>query len=140
MKGKGRTGMQWNELVTRVREYGRYATDAETKQVIRVVLSALGGHLTNGVRERVAGRLPATAAETLRYQLPATKPLTAAEFVETVARRLDGATSATARWDVSSVLAVLAEVCGDDLTDQVLADLPEGYALLFGRGQLLHAA
>jgi hypothetical protein len=132
--------MQWNELVARVREYGRYATDAETKQVIRVVLSAIGGHLSNGVREQVAGRLPATAAETLRYQLPATKPLSAPEFVETVERRLDGATTATARWDVSSVLSVLADVCGDELTDRVLADLPDGYALLFGRGRLMSAA
>lgn len=132
--------MQWNELVARVREYGRYTTDAETKQVIRIVLSALGGHLTNGVRERVAGRLPATAAETLRYQLPATKPLTAPDFVEGVARRLEDATPTTARWDVSSVLTVLAEVCGDGLTHEVLDDLPEGYALLFGRAQLLSAA
>ena len=132
--------MQWNELVTRVREHGHYATDAETKQVTRVVLSAIGGHLGNGVRERVAGRLPATAAETLRYQLPATKPLTAAEFVESVARRIDGATLSTARWDVSSVLSVLGEVCGDDLTDQVIADLPQGYALLFGRAELLNSA
>ncbi|RAJ66905.1 uncharacterized protein (DUF2267 family) [Streptomyces sp. Amel2xB2] len=132
--------MQWNELVGRVREDGRYATDAETKQVIRVVLSALGGHLSNGVRERVAGRLPATAAETLRYQLPATKPLTAAEFVEAVARRLEGSTSATARWDVSSVLSVLAQVCGDELTEAILADLPAGYALLFGRAELASAA
>jgi uncharacterized protein (DUF2267 family) len=132
--------MQWNELVTRVREYGRYPTEAETKQVIRVVLSALGGHLTKGVRGQVAERLPATAAETLTYQLPATKPLTAAEFVESVARRLDGATVATARWDVGSVLTVLAEVCGDNLTDRVLADLPPGYALLFGRAELVNAA
>jgi hypothetical protein len=132
--------MQWNELVTRVREHGRYTTDAETKQVIRVVLSAVGGHLTSGVRERVAGRLPATAAETLRYQLPATKPLTAAEFVESVARRIEGSTSATARWDVSSVLSVLAEVCGGELTDEILADLPTGYALLFGRAELMSAA
>lgn len=133
--------MQWNELVARVREYGRYATDAETKQVTRVVLSAIGGHLSNGVREQVAGRLPATAAETLRfYRLPATKPLTAPEFVETIERRLDSATSATARWDVGSVLSVLAEVCGDKLTEQVLADLPDGYALLFGRARLMSAA
>ncbi|QPP08089.1 DUF2267 domain-containing protein [Streptomyces bathyalis] len=132
--------MQWNELVARIREHGRYTTDAESKQVARLVLSALGGHLSDDVRERVAEQLPATAAESLRYQLPATKPLTGPEFVDTVARRLQDATSATARWDVSSVLAVLAEVCGDDLTDQVIADLPPGYALLFGRAELLSVA
>lgn len=132
--------MQWNQLVARVRESGRYTTNAETKQVTRVVLSALGGHLSDGVRERVAGRLPATAAETLRYQLPATKPLTAAEFVETVASRLDGSTSGTARWDAGSVLSVLAQVCGEQLTDDILDDLPTGYALLFGRAELAGAA
>lgn len=132
--------MQWSELVARVREHGRYTTDAETKQVARLVLSALGAHLSDEVRELVAERLPATAAESLRYQLPATKPLTGPEFVDTVERRLQDATSATARWDVSSVLAVLAEVCGDDLTGQVIADLPPGYALLFGRAELMSAA
>ncbi|WP_346777226.1 DUF2267 domain-containing protein [Streptomyces sp. HNM0575] len=126
--------------MARVREYGRYATDAETKQVVRVVLSSLGGHLPEGVREQVAARLPATAAETLRYQLPATKPLTAPEFVDAVANRLDGATNGTARWDASSVLSVLGEVCGDELTDRMITELPQGYALLFGRAELMSAA
>ena len=71
---------------------------------------------------------------------PATKPLTGPEFVETVERRLQDATSSTARWDVSSVLSVLGEVCGDELTGQVIEDLPQGYALLFGRAELLSAA
>jgi uncharacterized protein (DUF2267 family) len=132
--------MQWNEFVARVREHGRYTTDAETKQVARLVLSALGGHLSDEVRELVAERLPATAAESLTYELPATKPLTGREFAEAVERRLEDATSATARWDVSSVLSVLGEVCGDDLTGRVIEDLPQGYALLFGRAELMSAA
>ena len=132
--------MQWSELVGRVREHGRYTTDAETKQVVRIVLSALGGHLSDHVRELVASELPATAAESLRYQLPATKPLTGPEFVEAVQGRLQDATPATARWDVSSVLSVLAEVLGEDLTSQVIEDLPPGYALLFGRAELISAA
>ncbi|HEV7626707.1 MAG TPA: DUF2267 domain-containing protein [Streptomyces sp.] len=132
--------MRWSEFVGRVRECGRYATDAETQQVIRIVLSALGGHLGDGIRAEIAGELPATASETLTYQLPATKPLTASQFVESVAQRIEGATPATARWDVSSVLSVLADLCGDELSDRVLASLPPGYALLFGRGELTNAA
>ncbi|SCK05546.1 Uncharacterized conserved protein, DUF2267 family [Streptomyces sp. WMMB 322] len=132
--------MQWSELVAQVREHGRYTSDEQTKQVVRLILSALGGHLSDEVREQVAAQLPATAAESLRYQLPATKPLTGPEFVESVQGRLQGATPATARWDVGSVLSVLADVCGDALTGQVLDDLPPGYALLFGRAELASAA
>ncbi|WP_254665807.1 DUF2267 domain-containing protein [Streptomyces sp. WMMB 322] len=126
--------------MAQVREHGRYTSDEQTKQVVRLILSALGGHLSDEVREQVAAQLPATAAESLRYQLPATKPLTGPEFVESVQGRLQGATPATARWDVGSVLSVLADVCGDALTGQVLDDLPPGYALLFGRAELASAA
>lgn len=132
--------MQWSELVARVREYGRYASDAEARRIVRIVLSALGGHLSPDVRAELARRLPGPAVETLNYPLPVTKPLTAAQFVDTVAQLIEGATPVTARWDVSSVLAVLAEVCGEELTDQVLASLPPGYALLFGRAELTSAA
>ena len=56
--------------------------------------------------------------------------------MEAVASRLGDATPATARWDVSSVLGVLPALTGEDLTDRVLAQLPPGYALLFGRAEL----
>jgi hypothetical protein len=50
--------------------------------------------------------------------------------------RVEGATPATARWDVSSVLSALPPLIGDDLTDRLLSALPSGYALLFGRAEL----
>lgn len=132
--------MRWSEFVARVAEYGRYASEDEAKRIVRIVLSEAGGHVAPDVRAELAQRLPAPAAEALAFQLPATKPLSASEFVDCVADRVEGATHATARWHVSSVLSVAAGVCGEELTDRVLASLPPGYAILFGRGELSRAA
>ncbi|WP_181769209.1 DUF2267 domain-containing protein [Streptomyces albidus (ex Kaewkla and Franco 2022)] len=132
--------MRWSEFVARVGEHGRYASDDESQRVVRIVLSEFGGHLAPDIRAELAQRLPAPAVEALTFQLPVTKPLTASQFVDAVARRMEDATHATARWDVSSVLSAIAELCGEELTDRVLAGLPAGYALLFGRGELSPAA
>ena len=132
--------MRWSEFVAKVGEHGRYASDEESQRIVRIVLSEFGGHLPPDIRTEFARELPAPAVEALTFQLPVTKPLTASQFVEAVARRMEDATSATARWDVSSVLSVTAGVCGEELTDRVLAALPAGYALLFGRGELTRAA
>ncbi|MER6705718.1 DUF2267 domain-containing protein [Streptomyces fumanus] len=131
--GPGRT---WTDLIEEVREAGRYPTRAEAERVTRIVLSALGGHVVGDERVDLAQSLPEEAATVVASQIPATRPLTAAEFVDSVAARVPGATPATARWDVSSVLSVLPGLVGDDLVTRILAQLPPGYALLFGRADL----
>ncbi|MDQ0787217.1 DUF2267 domain-containing protein [Streptomyces sp. B3I8] len=130
----------WEQLIDAVGESGQYATAKEAERVTRTVLSALGGHVTGEERVALVRHLPERAARLVAAQIPVTSPLTAAEFVDYVAARIDGATPATARWDVSSVLAVLPQVAGEDIVDRVLAGLPSGYALLFGRPELLPAA
>jgi uncharacterized protein (DUF2267 family) len=131
-----RPGRAWADLIEEVREAGRYPTRAEAERVTRIVLSALGGHVVGDERVDLAQALPEEAATVVASQIPATRPLTAAEFVDSVAARIPGATPATARWDVSSVLSVLPGLVGDDLVTRVLAQLPPGYALLFGRADL----
>ncbi len=131
---------RWTDLVEAVREAGQYPTTAETERVIRIVLSALGGHVIGDERVDLARALPEEAARVVASQIPATRPLTAAEFVDTIAARIEDATPATARWDVSSVLSVLPPLLGDDLVDRILTQLPPGYALLFGRPQLMPTA
>ncbi|KAF4407608.1 MULTISPECIES: DUF2267 domain-containing protein [Streptomyces] len=128
--------MHWSRLVEAVRERGQYPTSKEAERVTRIVLSALGGHVTGPERVELARRLPPEAAAVVAAQIPAVQPLTASEFVDGVAARIEGATPATARWDVSSVLSVVADVAGDDLVDRLIGDLPSGYALLFGRAEL----
>ncbi|GAA2577409.1 hypothetical protein GCM10010304_17940 [Streptomyces roseoviolaceus] len=125
-----------NRLLDAVQESGQYPTRAEAEGVTRVVLSALGAHVTGDERVDLARALPEEAARLIASQIPATQPLTAAEFVDSIAARAEGATPATARWDVSSVLGVLPPLIGDDLVTRILAQLPPGYALLFGRADL----
>ncbi|MEV6002226.1 DUF2267 domain-containing protein [Streptomyces griseomycini] len=129
----------WRELVDAVRESGQYPTRSEAESVTRIVLSALGGHVVGDERVDLARALPEEAARVVASQIPATRELTAAEFVDSVAARIEGATPATARWDVSSVLSVLPPLVGDALVTRILAQLPPGYALLFGRAELVPA-
>ncbi|MDO0927543.1 DUF2267 domain-containing protein [Streptomyces sp. TG1A-8] len=131
---------RWEELTEAVREAGQYTTRAEAEWVTRIVLSALGGHVTGDERVALVQALPREAGRVIASQIPATQPLTAREFVESVAARIEGSTAATARWDVSSVLSVLADQVGEPLTTRVLTQLPSGYALLFGRADLVATA
>lgn len=128
--------MEWSEFLARVQEQGQYATTAEAERVTRIVLSALGGHLARPERDELAACLPSEARRVLTDQLEVTRPLPAAEFVDTLVLRLEGATAATARWDASSVLGTLAEVVDTPLLNRLIAKLPPGWALLFGRAQL----
>ncbi|MFH8607927.1 DUF2267 domain-containing protein [Streptomyces sp. NPDC018029] len=132
--------MGWSELIETVRETGQYASAAEAERVTRVVLAALGGHVIGDERVDLARQLPPEAARLIADRIPAVRPLTAAEFVESVALNLEGATPATARWDVSSVLTAVAQTVDADLVDRLLCLLPAGYALLFGRAELAPAA
>ncbi|MEV0244179.1 DUF2267 domain-containing protein [Streptomyces sp. NPDC050674] len=130
----------WLQLIDAVRESGLYPTPSKAEQVTRTVLAALGTHVTGDERVDLARALPGEAARLIASQIPATHRLTAAQFVDEVASRTPGATPATARWDVSSVLGVLSSLIGDDLVTRVLAQLPPGYALLFGRADLTPAS
>jgi uncharacterized protein (DUF2267 family) len=130
----------WHQLIEAVRETGLYPTRTKAEQVTRTVLAALGTHVTGDERVDLARALPGEAARLIAAQIPATHRLTAARFVDEVASRTPGATSATARWDVSSVLSTLPPLIGDDLVTRILAQLPPGYALLFGRADLTPAS
>ncbi|MFF9031265.1 DUF2267 domain-containing protein [Streptomyces iakyrus] len=130
----------WHQLIEAVRETGLYPTRTKAEQVTRTVLAALGTHVTGDERVDLARALPGEAARLIAAQIPATHRLTAARFVDDVASRTPGATSATARWDVSSVLGALPPLIGDDLVTRILAQLPAGYALLFGRADLTPAS
>ena len=127
----------WTDLAEAVQDAGQYVSTTEAEHVLRVVLCALGDHVTGEERVDLARALPEEAARIIASRIPLNRPLSAPEFVDTVAARIEGATPATARWHVSSVLSVLPDLVGDELVDRVLAQLPSGYALLFGKAELV---
>ncbi|MFY4723204.1 DUF2267 domain-containing protein [Streptomyces sp. LaBMicrA B280] len=126
----------WEDLTEAVRETGRYPTRAVAEDLTRLVLTALGSHLTGDERVALAQSLPPEAGHLIAAQIPRHHPLTAREFVDSLSTRIPDSTPSTARWDVSSVLTTISATIGPDLTDQVLSQLPRGYALLFGRAEL----
>ncbi|MFJ9611476.1 DUF2267 domain-containing protein [Kitasatospora sp. NPDC101176] len=130
---------RYRHLIQQVRTLGRYAGDEEAERVLTAVMGVLGSQLTGEERCDLAAVLPDRARAVFASQIPLPAPVTAPVFVEAVARNL-GTSLTAARWDTSSVLAALAALADDDLSDRILAQLPRGYALLFGRADLTVAA
>lgn len=132
-------GMTFEQMLERVRYEGAYPTRARAEESVRAVLAALGRQLTGDERVQLAARLPHEAAVTFTSQIPATEPLTGWGFVKDIASRTGG-TAATTRWDTGTVLRIVTQLAGEDLLTRILAQLPSGYALLFGRAELTQAA
>ncbi|MET8031000.1 DUF2267 domain-containing protein [Streptomyces avermitilis] len=129
----------FDQMLEEVRYEGAYPTRRQAQDVLRRVLEALGRQLTGDERVELAARLPQDAARFLASQIPTGRPLTGWGFVKDLAERTGG-TLATTRWDTGSVLGVVARLAGDDLTARIIGQLPNGYALLFGRAQLVRTA
>ncbi|MEU0446029.1 DUF2267 domain-containing protein [Streptomyces tendae] len=127
------------QMLEQVRYHGAYPTRERAEEVVTAVLAALGRRITGEERVELAARLPREAALIFAAQIPATDSMTGWAFVRDLATRTGG-TLATARWDVGSVLGVVARLAGPALLDRVLAQLPSGYAILFGRAELTQAA
>ncbi|MFD5108689.1 DUF2267 domain-containing protein [Streptomyces cinereoruber] len=131
-----RGGASYSGLLEQVRYEGAYPTRERAEESVRSVLAALGRQLVGDERVDLAARLPVEAALVFTAQVPATTPLTGWEFVKDLARRTGGS-PATTRWDVGAVLAPVARLAGPELVDRVVGQLPSGYALLFGRAELV---
>ncbi|MFH8410185.1 DUF2267 domain-containing protein [Streptomyces sp. NPDC018019] len=131
--------MTYHQMLEKVRYEGAYPTRERAEEVVRAVLGALGRQVTGDERVELAARLPVEAARALTAEAPDAEQLTGWGFVKDLATRTGG-TPATARWDVGAVLTTVAAMIGPDLLTRVLAQLPSGYALLFGRAELVPAA
>ncbi|MFE4514793.1 DUF2267 domain-containing protein [Kitasatospora sp. NPDC056783] len=120
------------DFLARVVERAEYRGEAEAEHAVRVVLALLGEHLVGSERVELADALPDAYASLLRDARPADEPLTADRFVQAVVGWIDGATPATAQWDIGAVLSTVADLVPGPLLDQVIEQLPDGYDLLFG--------
>lgn len=133
------TALSYDQMLERVRYDGAYPTRERAGQAVHAVLAALGCQLSGDLRAELAAHLPVEAAGALTAQVPAAQPHTGWGFVQDIAART-GTTPAVARWETGAVLSTVAALAGPDLLTRVLAQLPSGYALLFGRAELTQAA
>ncbi|MET8682303.1 DUF2267 domain-containing protein [Streptomyces sp. NPDC004647] len=130
--------MRFHQIEEKIQYEGAYPTRERAEDVTRAVLAALGRQLTGDERVDLAACLPVEAALVFTSQIPGRQPLTGWGFVKDLATRTGG-TPATARWDTGAVLTVVGHLAGPALLDRILAQLPSGYALLFGRAELTQA-
>ncbi|MFF6783451.1 DUF2267 domain-containing protein [Streptomyces sp. NPDC012510] len=133
------SAMTFEQMLEKVRYDGAYPTRERAEEAVRLVVSGLGRQLTGDERVELAARLPLEAARVLAQEIPDPQPLTGWAFVKDLATRT-GAPLATTRWDTGSVLATVAALAGPELLTRILRRLPSGYALLFGRAELVQAA
>ncbi|MGW8374819.1 DUF2267 domain-containing protein [Streptomyces sp. ODS28] len=131
--------MSYARMLERVRYDGAYSTRERAEEVTCRVLAALGRRVTGEERVELAARLPHEAAQIFTAEIPEAAPLTGWAFVKDLAVRTGGHL-ATTRWDVGSVLGVVGRLAGPELLERILAQLPSGYAILFGRAELTQAA
>ncbi|QIQ06357.1 DUF2267 domain-containing protein [Streptomyces liangshanensis] len=131
--------MTYEQMLERIRYEGAYSTRERADHAARAVLAGLGRQLTGQERAALAARLPLEAALVLTAQVPTAEPLTGWGFVKDLSAR-SGTSPAVARWDTGSVFSALATLAGPELLTGILAQLPAGYALLFGRAELVQAA
>lgn len=128
--------MTYRQMLETVRYEGAYPTLERAEEAVGSVMAALGRQITGGERDELAARLPSEAALPFTGQAPAAEQLTGWRFVKDLAARTGG-THATTRWEVGAVLTVVARLAGPDLMARILRGLPDGWALLFGRAELV---
>lgn len=129
--------MKYDEFLASVRERGAYETRAETEQVARAVLVVLGVRLVGGEAKDLAAQLPDEISEVLTVHAD-TGGLQVGvnDFLGEVAKQLGTSSADGAHRAANSVLGTLASgITGGEL-NQLLSQLPSGYAPLFGHPEL----
>lgn len=126
--------MRYDEFLARVRDHGEYADQAEADRTARAVLGLLAQRLVDGERKDLAAQLPAQLQDAVLTGAPQ-EAFGVEEFLRRLAQQLS-ATEETARWGASAVLTTLAAAVSGGELNQILTQLPAGYAPLFGKADL----
>lgn len=125
--------MNYDEFLAAVQDRGGYASRHEAETVAQAVLQILATRILPGEAAGLAAQLPGPLAGTVRQaarQQP--EPFGVEEFCRWVADQTDGK-SGTAEGDASAVLSTLAEAVTGGQLNQLISQLPPGYAPLFGQ-------
>ncbi|MEU6094956.1 DUF2267 domain-containing protein [Streptomyces sp. NPDC047079] len=128
--------MRYDEFLARVRERGEYNSQDEAAKSTEVVLSVLAQRITPGEVDDLASQLPGPLGQTLAgAKQQQAESFGIEEFYRRVAERI-GARPRTAEWDASAVLTTVADTVSGGELNQIISQLPSGYAVLFGKADL----
>ena len=127
--------MRYDEFLAKVRERGEYTDNDEAARVTETVLALLAERLSGGEPKDLASQLPGELQEVLLRTPAEAESYGVQEFLRRAAERLN-ATEQTALWDTSAVLSTVAEAISGGELNNVLSQLPSGYAELFGKPEL----
>lgn len=127
--------MKYDQFLATVRDRGEYGSAEEAEQVATVVLQLLAGRINKDEARDLADQLPQPLADVVRSGArdPA-ESYGVEEFCRRIAERT-GAGPQTAQWDAGAVLSAVADAVSGGELNQVLSQLPSGYAVLFGKTQ-----
>jgi uncharacterized protein (DUF2267 family) len=128
--------VKYDQFVSVVRDRGEYGSAAEAATVAKSVLRVFAGRIDPGEADDLAAQLPAPLDEAVRSGTQdAADGYGVEEFCRRIARRT-GARPSTAEWDASAVLSTVADAITGGELNQLLTQLPSGYATLFGKTDL----
>lgn len=128
--------MRYDEFLARVRERGEYEDQKEAAQITTAVLQVLAHRITPGEVRNLAAQLPSPLDRDLGTGGERrAESYGIGEFYRRVADRTGGRPR-TAQWDSSAVLSTLAGAVSGGELNQIISQLPSGYAVLFGKADL----
>jgi uncharacterized protein (DUF2267 family) len=129
--------MKYDEFMAKVRNRGEYADREEAEQATEAVLQVLGERLTPGEAEDLASQLPGPLGEVLeRARGETTENFGVTEFQRRVTERATPARARGGTGAASAVLSTVGEAVSGGELNQVISQLPSGYAALFGKPEL----
>lgn len=128
--------MKYDQFLAEVRHRGEYSDSDEAARVSQAVLEVLASRVTPTEANDLAAQLSGPLGEVVsRSGGSQAATFGVDEFCQRVADRT-GTEPRTAERDASTVLSTVADsVSGGELND-LISQLPSGYAVLFGRADL----
>lgn len=127
--------MTLDEFLALVRDRGEYDSSKEAERVSRAVLTVLANRIPPGEAQELSAQLPAPLRPAARSGDGRPGSFGVDEFCRRVAQRVGGHLR-TAEWDASAVLSTVAEAVPGGELNQLLSQLPSGYATMFGKPEL----
>lgn len=127
--------MTLDEFLYVVCDRGEYDSREEAERVSRAVLTVLANRITPGEAKDLSAQLPPPLGSAAQPDNGGPGSFGVNEFCRRVAERVGGHPR-TAEWDASAVLSTVADAVPGGELNQLLSQLPSGYATLFGKPDL----